>query len=136
MSPVLDRLAELRLHLAHLRELRPRVIDPETLRNDLSLRNDVLHSLQTICQVVIDIASELSARRQLRFQDYTEAVQNLSFFSEFPQPMIRVLEKLPGFRNVLVHEYAALDYARVIQALDGLSPVEEFAEAVRKLEAS
>lgn len=136
MSPVLDRLAELRLHLAHLRELRPRVTDPETLRNDLSLRNDVLHSLQTICQVVIDIASELSARRQLRFQDYTEAVQNLSSFPELPRPMIRVLEKLPGFRNVLVHEYAALDYARVIQALDGLGPVEEFAEAVRKLEAS
>ena len=136
MSPVLDRLAELRLHLAHLRELRPRVIDPETLRNDLSLRNDVLHSLQTICQVVIDIASELSARRQLRFQDYTEAVQNLSSFPEFPRTMIRVLEKLPGFRNVLVHEYAALDYTRVIQALDGLGPVEEFAEAVRMLEAS
>lgn len=135
MSPVLDRLTELRLHLAHLRELRPRVTDPETLRNDLSLRNDVLHSLQTICQVVIDIASELSARHQLRFQDYTEAVQNLSSFPEFPRPMIRVLEKLPGFRNVLVHEYAALDYARVIQALDGLGPVEEFAEAVRRLEA-
>lgn len=134
MSPVLDRLAELRLHLEHLRELRPRVTDPETLRSNLSLRNDVLHSLQTVCQVVIDIASELSARRQLRFQDYTEAVQNLSSFPEFPQTMVRVLEKLPGFRNVLVHEYAALDYARVIQALDGLGPVEEFAEAVRRLE--
>lgn len=135
MSPVLDRLAELRLHLEHLRELRPRVTDPETLRNNLSLRNDVLHSLQTICQVVIDIASELSARHQLRFQSYTEAVQNLSSFPEFPPAMIRILEKLPGFRNVLVHEYAALDYARVIEALDGLGPIEEFAEAVRRREA-
>ena len=135
MSPVLDRLAELLLHLEHLRELRPRVKDPETLRNDLSLRNDVLHSLQTVCQVVIDVASELSARRSLRFQDYTEAVQNLSSFPEIPPAVIPVLKQLPGFRNVLIHEYVTLDYARVIEALDGLAEVEDFAEAVRRLEA-
>ena len=135
MSPVLVRLAELLLHLEHLRELRPRVKDPETLRNDLSLRNDVLHSLQTVCQVVIDVASELSARRSLRFQDYTEAVQNLSSFPEIPPAVIPVLKQLPGFRNVLIHEYVTLDYARVIKALDGLAEVEDFAEAVRRLEA-
>jgi len=135
VSPVLDRLAELLLHLEHLRELRPRVKDPETLRNDLSLRNDVLHSLQTVCQVVIDVASELSARRSLRFQDYTEAVQNLSSFPEIPPAVIPVLKQLPGFRNVLIHEYVTLDYARVIEALDGLAEVEDFAEAVRRLEA-
>ena len=135
MSPVLDRLAELRLHLEHLRTLRPRVKDPQMLRNDLSLRNDVLHSLQTVCQVVIDIASELSARHHRRFQDYTEAVQNLSSIPGFPPAMVRALEKIPGFRNVLIHEYVTLDYARVLQALDGLGVIEEFAEAVRRLEA-
>ena len=93
MSPVIDRLAELRRHLDHLRELRPRVPDPEVLSQDLSLHNDVLFSLQTVCQVVIDIASELSARRKLRFQDYTEAVRNLAAFSGFPPAMVRGLEK-------------------------------------------
>jgi uncharacterized protein YutE (UPF0331/DUF86 family) len=135
VSPVLDRLAELRLHLEHLRELRPRVKDPVTLRNDLSLRNDVLHSLQTVCQVVIDVASELSARYRLRFQDYTEAVRNLSSIPGLPPVAIRTLEKLPGFRNVLIHEYVMLDYKRVIEALDGLGAVEELAEAIRRVEA-
>jgi uncharacterized protein YutE (UPF0331/DUF86 family) len=135
VSPVLDRLAELRLHLDHLRELRPRVKDPVMLRNDLSLRNDVLHSLQTVCQVVIDIASELSARYLLRFQDYTEAVRNLSSIPGLPPVTIEDLEKLPGFRNVLIHEYVSLDYARVIEALNRLDAIEELAEAVRKLEA-
>jgi uncharacterized protein YutE (UPF0331/DUF86 family) len=134
MSPVIDRLAELRRHLDHLRELRPRVPDPEVLSRDLSLHNDVLFSLQTVCQVVIDIASELSARRKLRFQDYTEAVRNLAAFSEFPPAMVRGLEKLPAFRNVLVHDYVALDFTRVVEALDRLEPIEEFAEAVRRLE--
>jgi uncharacterized protein YutE (UPF0331/DUF86 family) len=134
VSPVIDRLAELRLHLDHLYELRPRVTGPEILRENLSLRNDVLHSLQTVCQVVIDIASELSARHLLRFQDYTEAVGNLAAIPGFPAAMVRELEKLPGFRNVVIHDYVALDYGQVLEALHRLGSVEELAEAVRRIE--
>jgi uncharacterized protein YutE (UPF0331/DUF86 family) len=135
VSPLIDRLAELRRHLDHLRELRPRIAGPEALRQSLSLSNDVLHSLQITCQMVIDIASELSARHGLRFQDYTEAVRNLAAIPGLSSAMVRDLEKLPGFRNVLIHEYVTLDYARVIAALDRLDAVEELAEAVRGIAA-
>jgi uncharacterized protein YutE (UPF0331/DUF86 family) len=134
MSPVPDRLAELRRHLEHLYELRPRVTDPRSFRDDISLSNDVLHSLQIVCQAVIDIASELSVRGRLRFQSYGEAVQNLGTFPEFPSALIRDLEGLPGFRNVLIHEYVTLDYKRVIEALDKLGAVREFYEIVRRIE--
>lgn len=134
MSPVVDRLAELRLHLDHLYGLRPRVTGPEILRDDLSLRNDVLHSLQTVCQVVIDIASELSARHRLRFQDYTEAVGNLAAIPGFSADVVRELEKLPGFRNVVIHDYVTLDYRQVLEALHRLDGVEVFAEAVHRIE--
>jgi uncharacterized protein YutE (UPF0331/DUF86 family) len=136
VSPVIDRLTELRRHLNHLHALRPRVTGPEILRDDLSLSNDVLHSLQIVCQVVIDIASELSARRGLRFQTYTDAVRNLATFPEFSPEVVRDLEKIPGFRNVLVHEYVSVDYVLAIEALDRLNAVEEFAEAVRRIEAA
>ena len=43
------------------------------------------------------------------------------------------LERLPGVRNVIVHEYRALDMERVVVALDELEPVERFAELVRGL---
>lgn len=136
MSPVIDRLAELRMQLDHLYELRPRVTGPEILRKDLSLRNDLLHTLQVVCQAVIDIASELSARRMRRFQTYNDAVQNLAAFPEFPPNISRDLEGLPGFRNIIVHEYATLDYGRVIKVLDHLEPIEQFAEIVRQIEAA
>jgi hypothetical protein len=42
MSPAVERLVELRRHLDHLEELRPRVAGGESLRRDLSLHNDVL----------------------------------------------------------------------------------------------
>lgn len=45
MTYLVERLAELQRHLAHLHDLRPRVAGPEALTRDLSLHNDVLFSL-------------------------------------------------------------------------------------------
>ncbi|MGH7324521.1 MAG: DUF86 domain-containing protein [Candidatus Rokuibacteriota bacterium] len=126
MSPLAEWLAELKRHLDHLRALRPRVSGPETLRRDLSLHNDVLFSLLTVCQLVIDVSAELAARRGERFEDYAGAVRSLAADPRFPPDLVRELERLPGFRNVLVHEYVALDMARVVEALDRLEPVEQF----------
>jgi uncharacterized protein YutE (UPF0331/DUF86 family) len=134
MTFLVERLAELRRHLDHLRTLRPRVHGPESLARDLSLHNDVLFSLLTVCQLVIDIAGELAARRGDRFEDYTEAVRSLSRDARFPPGLVTHLERLPGFRNVLVHEYLELDLQRAVEALDGLAPVEEFLQIVRDLE--
>ena len=39
---------------------------------------------------------------------------------------MRKLERLPGFRNVMVHKYVTLDLDRVIEALDELEPIDEF----------
>jgi uncharacterized protein YutE (UPF0331/DUF86 family) len=135
MTYIVERLVELRRHLDHLRELRPRVPGREVLERDLSLHNDVLFSLLTVCQLVIDVAGELSARRGDRFEDYTHAVRNLARDERFPPELVRELERLPGFRNVLIHEYVALDMDRVIEALVNLGPVEDFLEIVRTLVA-
>lgn len=126
MTWLVERLAELRRHLGHLRDLRSRVTGGESLAADLSLHNDVLFSLLTVCQLVIDIAGELSARRGDRFEDYTEAVRNLARDHRFPPELVKALERLPGFRNVLIHEYVALDLQRAAEALSELGPVEEF----------
>ena len=135
MTYLVERLAELRRHLDHLRALRPKVAGREALERDLSLHNDVLFSLLTVCQAVIDVAGELSARRGDRFEDYPGAIRNLARDSRFPSDLVRALERLPGFRNVLVHEYVALDLERVVEALGELGPIEQFLEIVRDLEA-
>ncbi|HEX6088181.1 MAG TPA: DUF86 domain-containing protein [Thermoanaerobaculia bacterium] len=134
MTFLVERLAELRRHLQHLRELRPRVTSAAALEQDLSLHNDVLYSLLTVCQLVIDIAGELSAKHHRRFETYAEAIRNLGADPRFPPEVVLALERLPGFRNVLVHEYVALDMRRVVEALDGLAPVEEFANVVSAIE--
>lgn len=135
MTYLVERLGELRRHIDHLHTVRPRVTGRASLERNLSLHNDVLFSLLTICQLVIDIAGELSARRGDRFEDYTEAVRNLGLDERFPGDLVEELERLPGFRNVIVHEYVALDLERVIEALGRLAPVERFLAIVQEIES-
>lgn len=135
MTFLVERLANLRRQLDHLVELGPRVATADDLRRNLSLHNDVLFSLLTICQIVIDVAGELAARRGDRFDDYVGAVRSLSHDSRFPADLVRELERLPGFRNVLVHEYVALDMQRVVDALNRLDPIRQFVEIVVAMEA-
>lgn len=131
MSYLADRLADLRRHLDHLAELRPRVSGPESLRGDLSLANDVRYSLLIVCQRVIDVAAELSTRRGLRFEDFQEAVRNLAIYEDFPDALIRRLEPLPELRNHLI--YGGGDYERAVDLLSKLDGVERFAQGVGRL---
>ncbi len=135
MTFLVERLADLRRHLDHLEQLRPRVAAADDLRRDLSLHNDVLFSLLTVCQLVIDVSGELAARRGDRFDDYVGAVRSLSNDTRFPPDLVRQLERLPGFRNIVIHEYVALDMARVVAALGQLEPIWTFLSLVAALES-
>lgn len=135
MTYLVERLVELRRYLDHARGLQSRVPDSASLDRDLSLHNDVLFTLLTIAQLVIDIAGELSSRRGDRFEDYTHAIRNLARDERFPSDMVAALERLPGFRNVIVHEYVELNLERVLEALNQLESIRQFAEIVAGIES-
>ena len=105
----------------------------DDLRRDLSLDNDVRHSLLVASQRVIDVAGELSSRRRLRFEDFSEAIRNLAIYEEFTDPLIRKLEPLPELRNGLVYGNGAGDATRVIDALHHLDGIERFVQALERL---
>lgn len=88
-----------------------------------------------LAQLVIDIAGELSARRGDRFEDYTQAIRNLARDPTFPTDVVADLQRIPGFRNVVIHDYVALDLDRVVDALGRLDAIERFVEVVRRTEA-
>lgn len=131
MTFLVERLSEIRKYLDHLYRVGDRVEGPASLERDLSLHNDVLFSLMMVAQLVIDIAGEIGAREKLRFDDYTAAVRNLARVEGFPEPLVNDLARLPGFRNVLLHEYVELDYEVAVRALREMEPVEAFVEAAR-----
>ncbi len=126
MTYRVERLAELRRQVAHLREIAPRVVDHLSLERDWSLHNDVMFSLLMTAQLVIDIAGEWAARRGDRFEDDTDAVRTLARDPRFPADSVGELERIPGFRNIVIHEYVALDLARVVEALRRVNPIDRF----------
>jgi uncharacterized protein YutE (UPF0331/DUF86 family) len=136
MTFLVERLAELRRHVSHLRDLAPRVHGRAALEGDISLRNDVLFSLLMVAQLVIDIAGELAARRGDRFDDYREAIRTLGRDNRFAPDLIQALEPLPGFRNVVVHEYITPNLDRAVDAMRQLHPVERFIEIVAAIESA
>lgn len=131
MTYLVERIVELDRHLNHLTELRPRVTS-SALQEDLTLHNDVLFSLLTVCQLVIDLAGELSAERKLAFDNYTQAVRNLESDPRFSTALVERLALLPGFRNVVIHDYLQVDFERVVEAIDDLDPLWEFLAIMRR----
>lgn len=129
----MERLRDIERYVVHLEDLRPRVGAAEDLADDLSLHNDVIHSLLMIAQMVVDVCGELSARHKLSFADYASAVRNLERL-DYPPHLVSQLARLPGFRNIVIHEYAILDYDRVLEALDRLDTIREFIRLVRERE--
>ncbi len=129
---IIERLAELKQHLEHLRKLQGSVSSVRDLEDDLSLHNDVLFSLLMVAQLVIDISGELSSEAGLPFEDYTTAVRRLSKIEGFAPELVDELSRLPGFRNVLLHDYVELDYDLVLKAMARLGPVEEFVQVVSR----
>lgn len=136
MTFLTERLAELRKYVQHLRAIRPRVESSATLRADLTLHNDVVFSLLQVAQLVIDVSGELAARNGIRFETYTEAIRALEHIPGFPAGLVETLARLPGFRNIVMHDYLQLDYELVLSAIDDLSPVEDFIRLVARLEAA
>lgn len=131
---LVERLLDLRRHVDHLREIRPRVTGADALRRDLTLHNDVLFSLLRVCQSVIGMAAELSVRRGERFEDYTEVVRSLAHDLRFPETLVNRLEWLPEFRNIAL-ESVPRDFDRVVAALQDLGPIEEFLRIARDVVA-
>lgn len=68
-----------------------------------------------------------AARTGTKFEDHTQAVRNLGALPHLRAEVVAELARLPGFRNVLIHEYVALDLAR-------LDAVAEFVAVVAAME--
>ena len=136
MTFLVERLAELRRYLTHLRELQATVPSAAALEMDLARRNDVLFSLLMVSQLVIDIAGELSSNQQMPFDDYRGAITNLRWMAGFSPEVVTALELMPGFRNALVHDYIRFNLDRAAAAVHALDPVEEFVRVVSNIEAA
>lgn len=99
---------------------------------DPYLRDIVERNLEIAAQCCIDISHRSISREDARKPvDHYDAILSMGELGVLPAGFARHLVPLAGFRNILVHEYVAVDWDEVYRALHRLEDLERFAEFVR-----
>lgn len=123
----LKRLAEL---VAFLN--RKKSLQRDEFLQDQESQLAVERALQLAIQIVIDIATHiLATSSNVTPQDYADALRKLAQIKVIPSEFARRIAPMPGFRNVLVHEYIEIDTNRVYRNLqDEVDDFVKFAEYI------
>lgn len=105
----------------------------DRIRSDVRERRFVEHTLQIAIQAVLDIASHIVSDERLGEPETNrELFELLARAGWLDRELSEALQRMAGFRNILVHGYAHVDLGIVEQAVtDGLGDLEAFVAAVR-----
>jgi len=128
-----ERLLLLRDEVLYLKHERDALHTFQEYLNDTRLRKAVERSLQVSMEICLDIGRRLIALEGFRYPD-----DNQSVFAILAEERIVSANLLPAlldmtrFRNLVVHDYARIDDAKVYAILrTRLGDFDAFAEAVR-----
>jgi uncharacterized protein YutE (UPF0331/DUF86 family) len=125
------RLDELSERLARLQPLRDRA--RSDFDQDPYLRDIVERNLEIAAQCCIDVSHRIiSLEGAQKPVDYYDAILRMGELGVLPAGFARHLAPLAGFRNILVHEYLAVDWDEVYRVLHRLEDLERFAKSVRR----
>ncbi len=116
-----------------VRELRT-MARPETLAEDIREQRFVERTLQIAIQAALDAASHIVADERLgepsTYRQLFELLEKADYIS---LELSTELEKMAGFRNVLVHGYDSVDLAIVKDIVENrLDDLEQFAQLIRE----
>jgi uncharacterized protein YutE (UPF0331/DUF86 family) len=127
---VSKKLALLETYVAELK----RLARPELVEADLLQRRFVEHTLQIAIQACQDVASHIVSDDRLgEPKTNQELFELLSKAGWIASDLANAMRRAVGFRNILVHGYAAVDARLVRQVLEAhLDDLLAFAAAIRK----
>jgi uncharacterized protein YutE (UPF0331/DUF86 family) len=93
-----------------------RTVSRERFDADLGTQWMIEHGLQLAIECVLDIAGHLVAAERMGSPDsYREVIELLGEHGVLPAEFVRKTVRMPGFRNILVHDYLAVDLSIVWQ---------------------
>jgi uncharacterized protein YutE (UPF0331/DUF86 family) len=127
---VRDRLSTLRLNARRLASIAAAGRERFLADEDLHLKAE--RCLQLCLQAILDIGTHIIAAETLeRPAGYEDVVPALGHASILPPELVARLAGIAGLRNILVHDYLAVDHGLLFDNLiAGLPDFEAFASAV------
>jgi len=129
---IASRLKLLAEYVDELQDYRERATSFRVYRNNKMLRRAVERALQVAAEVCLDIGRRLIALEGFRYPESNRDVfQVLGEEGVVPQELLFALLDLARFRNLIVHDYAKIDDAKVYGILKKrLSDLDEYARAI------
>ncbi|RLC79274.1 MAG: hypothetical protein DRJ03_12505 [Chloroflexi bacterium] len=130
IQTVIERLEALRVYLAELDRYARYSFDE--LTSDFVKYRAAERSLQLTAQAIVDIATHIvTADYDTRVQDYRQAIESLGEEGVLPPVFAERLAPIASFRNILVHEYLAIDPVKLYDILiHGRADIEEFGQRI------
>jgi uncharacterized protein YutE (UPF0331/DUF86 family) len=130
---ILERLLLLRDQVAYLKHERDALHTFREYQDNKRLRKAVERSLQVAVEVCLDIGRRIIALEGFRYPENNQDVfRVLAEEGVVPADLLPTLLDMARFRNLIVHNYARIDDARVYGILKKrLGDFGTFAEVVR-----
>jgi uncharacterized protein YutE (UPF0331/DUF86 family) len=130
---ILRRIADIEQYLQQLAEYRR--IDLPSYQNDWKTQRIIERTLHLMIEGCMDLADHIVADRRLRIPETGAATFEILAEGGVISPDLgKVLVRMVGFRNVLVHEYARLDPVIVLRVLQtDIADIERFRDAVLRV---
>lgn len=125
------RLKNLENNVAELRKMRSEFtvdqIENSTTK-EWALRYGLLESIQ----IVIDLSCHIVAHHNLgNAETYSDCIKLLSKFDILDEQLKQRLISMTGLRNILVHEYVAIDVEQLFEMLTHLDDFNLFVDSVK-----
>jgi uncharacterized protein YutE (UPF0331/DUF86 family) len=87
-----------------------RLAQPELIETDVREERFVAHTLQLAIQAAIDIASHIVSDQRLGEPETDRDLFRITgHWIDLPEGLTDTLQKMAGFRNILVHGYQTVD---------------------------
>jgi len=129
---MLERLAQLESNVNRLEAIE-RDYKPDDLSSSNLLEWAVRYGLIESIQIVIDTACGLCNKNNLGSpRNYGDCLRLLQEFKYLPPELAGTLIRIVGLRNLLIHEYVAIDNARLYGFLSELSVFRDYAKAIHQ----
>ena len=120
------RLQTLENNIAELRKMHADYTVQDIQRDktkEWALRYGLLESIQ----IVIDLSCHLVVHQNLgNAETYADCISLLGEYDILDEELVEHLKGMAGLRNILVHEYVAIDIERLFNMLNRLDDFSQF----------
>jgi uncharacterized protein YutE (UPF0331/DUF86 family) len=128
---MVNRLKQLETNIGELEKIRQGFSVSE-IKNDTTKEWALRYGLLESIQIVIDISCHLVVHQNLgQAETYPDCMERLYEFDYINEALKNDLKAMAGLRNILVHEYVAVDVDKLYNLLERLDDFKSFARIMK-----